>query len=136
MVRADDRAVVELGAPSCQHRGGRVPGLHGWHAQRLELPRLAVFEQAPNPGVFERDAIAAAERREAHPIESDEAPLCAEPQVAVVRLQDGEDGGLWQTLLHLLDPMNVLRQRAAGVKAERRKGHHERGDARSEGDSP
>jgi len=74
----------------------------------------AVLEQAPDVVVMDLRRVARAEYAEAHAVEAHHAGLRREPEIAVARLHDREDGVLRQAAIRVVgapDPVAVLRQR-------------------------
>ena len=69
-----------------------------------------------DPHVAARDAVGFINRGEAHAVELHQSRLGAEPEVTVVGLDDRIDPRIGQTLLHLPDAMNRLRQRPRGIE--------------------
>ena len=90
-------------------------GLSGADPQRV----LIVFHQVRDPHVGAGHAVHFIDRREADAVELHQAGLRAEPQIAVVGLDDRIDPRLRQALLHLPDPVDVLRERPRGIERVR-----------------
>ena len=76
--------------------------------------------------------VALVEHRELHAVEAHEAPLGAEPDVSVARLEDRLDRVLRQARVGLPDLVRVLRDRFSGI--EGREGQTEKEPERDETD--
>ena len=94
-------------------------------------PSLVVLAQGQDRVLGQLRRVALVEDRKADAVETNQAFLGSEPEIAVARLADGLDGVLRQPLLGLPDVLYVLGQSLGGIEAEDRRSpeqHQRSGD--------